>query len=114
MSKLAEAVAHEEGFYVQGSLPQRNNNPGDLRHGNGEIHPDNQPNAVGSFETPEDGWAALERQLKLDSNRGWTVEQLIHSYAPSGPPDFNNTEQYLDYVCNYVGCEPSAKVSEVL
>ena len=110
-SKLADAIAHEEGFYVAGSLPQRNNNPGDLRHGNGEIHPDNQPNAVGSFATPEEGWAALNRQLRLDAARGWTVQQLIYSYAP---PSENNTEAYLDYVCKDVGCQPSDPVSAVL
>jgi len=113
VSKLAEAIAHEEGFYVEGSLPQRNHNPGDLRHGNGEVHPDNQPDAVGSFPDDATGWAALERQLVLDSGpaRGWNVQQLIYSYAP---PSENNTEQYLDYVCNYVGCEATAPVSEAL
>ena len=111
MSKLAEAIAHQEGFYVTGSLPQRQNNPGDLRHGNGETHPDNQPNAVGAFDTPEDGWAALARQLTMDSNRGWTVEQLINSYAP---PSENNTQAYLDYVCQYVGCTPDTLVNDAL
>jgi hypothetical protein len=110
-SKLADAIAHEEGYYVEGSLPQRNNNPGDLRHGNGETHPDNQPDAVGAFATPALGWAALERQLVLDSNRDWTVQQLIYSYAP---PSENNTQQYLDYVCQYVGCTPSTPVSAAL
>lgn len=111
MSKLAEAIAHEEGFYVEGSLPQRNHNPGDLRHGNGEVHPDNQPNSVGSFPDDAAGWAALNRQLALDSGRGWTVQELIYSYAP---PSENDTEQYLDYVCKYVGCEASTSVNEAL
>jgi hypothetical protein len=111
MTKLAEAIAHEEGYYVEGSLPQRNNNPGDLRHGNGEVHPDNQPNAVGAFATPEDGWAALERQLALDSGRDWTVEQLVYSYAP---PTENNTAEYLAYVCSYLKCDPQMLVSDAL
>lgn len=111
MTKLAEAIAHEEGFYVQGSLPQRNHNPGDLRHGNGEVHPDNQPDAVGAFPNDAAGWAALERQLVLDSNRGWDIAQLINSYAP---PSENNTAAYLAYVINYVGCDSDTPVSEVL
>jgi hypothetical protein len=113
-SKLADAIAHQEGYYVAGSLPQRQNNPGDLRHGNAETHPDNQPDAVGSFATPELGWAALNRQLMIDAGRKWTVAQLINSYAPSGPPDFNNTEAYLDYVCNDIGCAPGTLVSDAL
>jgi hypothetical protein len=27
VSKLAEAIAHREGFYVPGSIPNRSNNP---------------------------------------------------------------------------------------
>jgi hypothetical protein len=111
MPKLAEAIAHEEGYYVEGSLPCRNNNPGDLRHGNGEVHPTNQPNSVGAFPTPADGWAALDRQLRLDSERGWTVQQLVYSYAP---PEENDTEAYLHFVCSYVPCTPDQLVSEVL
>jgi hypothetical protein len=113
-SKLADAIAHQEGFYVAGSLPQRNNNPGDLRHGNAEVHPDNQPDAVGSFATPELGWAALNRQLRIDASRNWTVAQLIESYAPSGPPDFNNTDAYLAFVTNFVGCDPDTLVAALL
>jgi hypothetical protein len=113
-SKLADAIAHQEGYYVDGSLPQRNNNPGDLRHGNAETHPDNQPDAVGSFATPELGWAALNRQLKIDAGRSWTLSQLIDSYAPPGPPDFNDTAAYLAYVMNYVGCDSDTPVSQAL
>jgi hypothetical protein len=113
-SELADAIAHQEGYYVVGSLPQRNNNPGDLRHGNAEVHPDNQPDSVGSFPTPELGWAALNRQLRIDGGRNWTMTQLINSYAPSGPPDFNNTQAYLDYVCQQVGCQPNTLVSDAL
>jgi hypothetical protein len=110
--KLALAIATQEGFFVEGSLPQRNNNPGDLRHGNGETHPDNQPDAVGSFATPELGWAALDRQLALDANRGWTVQQLIYSYAP--PSDDNDTQAYLNFVCQYVPCQPTDLVTMLL
>lgn len=111
MTKLAEAIAHEEGFYVEGSLPQRNNNPGDLRHGNGEVHPANQPNSVGAFATPEDGWAALERQLGLDASRGWTMQQLVYSYAP---PSENDTPRYLAYVLGYTGATENTLVSDAL
>ena len=62
-SKLAELIAEREGFYVKGSLPQRNNNPGDLEAAPGMLY---RPGSkVGYFETPEEGWAALERQLGL-------------------------------------------------
>ncbi len=93
---LAHLIAIEEGFYVAGSIPQRNNNPGDLRHAPDETHPEDAPNSVGAFETPEKGWAMLERQLELFAGRGLTVAQAIAAYAP---PDENNTTEYLANVC---------------
>lgn len=110
-TKLADAIAHQEGWYVTDSLPQRNNNPGDLRHGNGETHPDNQPDAVGSFTTPALGWAALERQLVIDANRGWNVGRLIYTYAPTSE---NNSANYLNEVCTRIPCSPNDLVSDVL
>ncbi len=78
--ELAEAVAQAEGYYnteeqnlSQGNSPlnpsQRNNNPGNLKFAG-------QANAIGAdengfaiFETEEDGWAALVKQLKLNQLR---------------------------------------------
>lgn len=62
MSAFAEAIARAEGFYVEGSRPARNNNPGDLRAWPG-AEEDSDGYAV--FDTPERGWAALESQLKV-------------------------------------------------
>jgi hypothetical protein len=113
MSKLADAIAHQEGFYVSGSLPQRCNNPGDLRHGPGEFHPDNQPDAVGSFPDEASGWAALERQLNLDASRGWNLGRLIYTYAP---PEENNSAAYLSFVIKFLGepATPDMLVSDAL
>jgi hypothetical protein len=112
-TKLADAIAHQEGFYVQGSLPQRNNNPGDLRHGNGEVHPDNQPDAVGSFPDVPTGWAALERQLNIDAGRQWNLGRLIYTYAP---PVENNSANYLANIIDILGQGVTANwlVSDVL
>lgn len=110
-SILADAIAHQEGWYVEDSLPRRNNNPGDLRHANGEVHPDNQPDSVGSFATPEEGWAALERQLVLDANRGWNVGRLVYTYAP---PEENDSANYLSGICTRVVCRANDLVKDVL
>jgi hypothetical protein len=40
-----------------------------------------------------------------------TVEQMVYEYAP---PSENNSQAYLDYVCQYVGCAPSDLVSDAL
>ena len=111
MSKLAEAIAHEEGFYVPGSLPNRDNNPGDLRHSPHSFHTADDPNAIGQIDTPADGWEDLERQLAIYAKRGMTIEQMVYEYAP---PSENNSKAYLDYVCQYVGCAPSTLVKDAL
>ena len=111
MSKLAEAIAHEEGFYVPGSLPSRDNNPGDLRHSPHSFHTSSDPNAIGIIDSVADGWADLEHQLQLYASRGMTVEQMVYEYAP---PSENNSAAYLDYVCRYVGCASSTLVSDAL
>lgn len=110
MSKLAEAIAHEEGFFIPGSLPNRSNNPGDLRHSPHSFH-NGDPNAIGQIDTVQDGWADLERQLQIYANRGLTVAQCIFEYAP---PTENNSAAYLAYVINYVGCDSDTLVSDAL
>jgi hypothetical protein len=111
VSKLAEAIAHEEGFYVPGSVPNRDNNPGDLRHSPHSFHSAGDPNGIGQIDTITDGWSDLERQLQIYASRGLTVAQAIEEYAP---PTENNSAAYLAYVCQYVGCQPTDLVSDVL
>jgi hypothetical protein len=109
LSKLAEAIAHYEGFYVEGSLPQRSNNPGDLEHAPGEAHTTSSP--IGSFADPATGWTRLEGQLQKYADRNLTVAEMVSIYAP---PNENDSAQYLAYVCKYVGCSPDTPVSEAL
>ena len=111
MSKLAEAIAHEEGFYVPGSLPNRDNNPGDLRHSPHSFHSSDAPDAIGKIDTVADGWSDLNRQLKIYADRGLTVAQCIYEYAP---PSENDSAGYLAYVVNYVGCTSDTLVSDIL
>jgi hypothetical protein len=108
--KLAQLIATMEGFYVPGSLPQRNQNPGDLRHSPHSEHPGN-PDSVGVIDSVADGWADLQRQLELYASRGMTVQQAIYEFAP---PTENDTENYLAFVCKGLGCTPGTLMSDVL
>lgn len=110
MSKLAKLIAQEEGFFKSGSLPQRNHNPGDLRHSPHSEHP-GDPNAIGVIDSDADGWADLERQLSLDAERGLTLAGLVEKYAP---PTENDTERYLDFLCQGLGCTADTTVSDAL
>lgn len=62
--KLAQAIATAEGFYVAGSRPARNHNPGDMTQ-------DLIGKAVGTdgpfvkYATDADGWANLYAQINL-------------------------------------------------
>lgn len=76
----------------------RNNNPGNLR---------SAPNAVGNdgsfpiFNSPNDGLAAMSRQLQLYGSRGNdTPYGIIHTYAPSSE---NDSQAYINAVTKDTG-----------
>lgn len=72
----------------------RNNNPGNLRSGQGQIGSDRGGYAV--FDTPEAGYSAAARQLMGYYNAGLdNVASLISKWAPSSE---NNTKAYIDSV----------------
>ena len=109
MSKLARLIAQEEGFYVSGSIPQRQNNPGDLEHSPHSFHTGSDP--VGEIDTTENGWADLERQLQLYAQRGLTLREAIYEFAP---PIENNSEQYLEFICSGLNLPATYTVAEAL
>jgi hypothetical protein len=109
MSKLAELIAKQEGFGIAGDIPTTHNNPGDLEHAPGETHNDGTP--VGEFPTVAAGWAALENQLQDYANRGLNLSQMVDIYAP---PSENNTNAYLDFICEGLGCQPNTLVKDAL
>ena len=111
MTLLARLIAQREGFGIPGDLPTRNANPGDLMHAPGEIHPANEPNSIGSFPTPADGWEALERQLQLWADRGLTLAEAISTEAP---PSCNDTAEYINFVCNGLALPSTATVAQAL
>jgi hypothetical protein len=100
LGKLASAIATAEGYFVQGSVPQRNNNPGDLRAAPWLT----SPKIIGNFfvfATPAQGISGLYHQIALDVSRGLTLRQLIGKWAP--PTDGNDTQNYLQETARRVG-----------
>jgi len=110
VSKLAQLIAKEEGYGIPGAIPTVDNNPGDLRHSPHSSHPVD-PNSIGVVDSAADGWADLERQLQLYAERGLTLRQAICEFAP--PPE-NNTGEYLNFICQGLGCLPDISVTEAL
>src|SRR5580700_1373747 len=76
--KLDALIADEEGYGLPGTLPSRNNNPGDLRHSPHSSHDPAAPDAIGDIDTPQDGWTDLEEQLERYAARGLTLQQAIY------------------------------------
>jgi hypothetical protein len=111
MSKLARVMAQMEGFYVAGSVPNRDHNPLDLRHSPNSSHTGEGSNDIGIIDNDADGWADAERQLQLYARRGLTLQQMIETLAP---PTENNTQQYIDFVCGQMGLPETATVAEAL
>jgi len=64
VERIARAIATAEGFFVQGSRPQRNNNPGNLTATFGyQTMGTDGPFPI--FATEAAGWAALKDQIRM-------------------------------------------------
>jgi hypothetical protein len=111
MTKLAQAIAQEEGIEVPGSVPNRDNNPGDLRHSPHSFHTPSDPNGIGQIPTRAQGWEDLEEQLQRFAQRGLTLEQAIYDFAP---PNENDSAGYLAYVCKELGVPSRTTVAQAL
>ncbi len=111
MTKLAQLIAKMEGFGHPGSVPTRNHNPGDLRHSPHSAHLPDNPNGIGIIDNDADGWADLERQLRLYADRDLTLGQCLAEYAP---PSENDTTGYAAFVSNGLGVSLSTPMAEAL
>jgi hypothetical protein len=111
---IAQAIATFEGYYIPGSLSQRNNNPGNLRSWGGLPTRD----GYASFPTPEDGWRALRRQIELNIGRGLTLDEFFGGkegvyagYAPAA--DNNQPGNYARYVADRAGVAVDVPLNQV-
>src|SRR6516165_5090507 len=93
VQQFAQAIANAEGWFVAGSRPQRNNNPGNLTDSAG---------AFRIFSTVADGWAALYEQVSLMFYGGsahydpsMTIAQVGAIYAAGDSNWSNNVASYL-------------------
>lgn len=84
--KIAQAIATAEGFYVDGSRPQRNHNPGDMTQDLiGQATGKDGPFVV--YATDADGWECLYAQVNawLDgTSRYHSADSSINDLAGLG------------------------------
>lgn len=104
MKSVLLAIAQMEGWGHPGNIPTRDNNPGDIVAG-GFTAAHGQSGTDGRFAvfpTPAAGLAAL-RALLTAHYLGMTIRDAMNKYAP---PVENNTNRYIDVVCELTGLTP--------
>ncbi|UCH71715.1 MAG: hypothetical protein JSW62_04775 [Thermoplasmatales archaeon] len=89
------------------NIPQRNNNPGNLKFAGqkGAYAKDKHGHAI--FRTINDGWNALYKQIDLDKNRGHTLKSFIKKYAPFAP------DTYLPFIVKKMDTYEDVKLYEL-
>lgn len=108
---FAEAIAFAEGFYVAGSRPARNNNPGDLTL-TGDLGKDGM---YGVWSTLQAGWDALYHMLQRDLSGNSTIyspDMTIQEFANK----YTATDQtaWASNVASQLGVTPDTKISDWL
>lgn len=113
IAKIADAIAYAEGFYLQGSIPNRLHNPGDLTV-------DITGRGIGKdgmyvlYSNDADGWDALRHQIRLmfSGSRiysaGMTIAEVASKYT---------TTQQSDWALNVarrLGVSTSTKLSDIV
>ena len=112
VKRLMEEIATFEGFYKEGTLAQRNNNPGNLKYvtwSTTKIGLDQSNFAT--YATAEDGWNDLETFLRKRIEGEDTLDTLMSVYAP---PRDNDTENYLQFLSNELGIPRNIKLKYLL
>lgn len=111
---IAQAIYRMEGSGPN-TLATRNNNPGNLRSGQGQLYT-NGGYAV--FATMEDGWNALYHQIDLNIAKGLNLYEFFGGkpgvyagYAPSA--DSNNPVHYADFVSQQTGIDPNVPLNQL-
>lgn len=86
-----------------------NNNPGNLRFAEqyGAVKGEG---GFAKFKTPQEGFDALVRQIKLDVSRGHTIASFINKFAP---PTENDTKLYIQQAVKALGYKADTPLSKV-
>lgn len=93
------------------SIGYRNNNPGNLEFANQEGAVPSEPDGRwAKFKTPEDGFAALCKQMEIYKNRQLTLREMVYKYAP---PSENNSEGYLRDVSTSLKTSPDTPLVHI-
>lgn len=112
VQRFAEAIAYAEG-YRPGTLPYRNNNPGDLKvSAVPSVGKDAQGHLI--FATPEDGWRALRRQIEIIIEGRSSVYTLDMTIKAMGEKYAEWASNWSSNVAGKLGVSESVSLRSVL
>jgi hypothetical protein len=107
---FSNAIATAEGYFVAGSKPQRNNNPGDIMSGGQFV----------VYPTAETGWQALYNQVYLMFfggsaiyNPSMTISQVAYHYA-DGLHDPVGAANWADNVAGFMGVSVDTTLQDLM
>jgi len=118
VQRIAQAIASAEGFYVAGSRPARNHNPGDMTA-------DLVGKSVGTdgmfvvYATDDDGWANLYAQVNAwlnGTSKHHSSDSTIADLAGLGSETgYTSTEQesWATNVANQLGVDVNATLGSI-
>lgn len=110
---MGAAIQSFEGW-TQGSVSQRNNNPGNLKyaHQRGAIGID--PAGFAVFSTYEDGWQALVTQLEAafsGASRVYSPEDTLSEFFAKYTE--GDSQAYANYVADRLGVNPGTRLMDI-
>ncbi len=110
VERIARAIARAEGYYMRSSvpnLPQRRNNPGNLKL---------KGNEITAFASAEEGWQALYRQVErmlTGASRHYkpwqTIREIALIYTGGDKP-----EAWAGIVARELRVTPQTRLGEVV
>lgn len=110
LQDMMQAINRMEGG-KPGNVNVRNNNPGNLRAGPGQV---GENGGFAVFASQDDGYSALQAWITshVAAHPDWTFFDLFNVYAPSA--DSNQPSAYAEFVASQIGVDPSQTVSSAL
>lgn len=114
VESIAAAIAQMEGFNSQGSVAQRQNNPGNLRSwGSNPVI-----GGYAKFPNVTAGWSALYSQIQKNINRGLSLNEFFGGkpgvypgYSP-GSDGGNRPANYAAFVGSHVGIPVDVPINQ--
>jgi hypothetical protein len=118
--KLAYAIALAEGFFMEGSLPARTFNPGDMKLGDRGFGMEQEKtiyakaDPAASLDDRTDGWSALKRECTAILTGASTVYSVNNSFVEVSIlwTGGDNPGPWCKIVCAKLEVDPIATISE--